>query len=100
MFGKKDKEATPAKKDEGVSPVKETEPVAEKPPQLDPVDTAVPSDTTKAVAPSSESMDKPVASPSPKADKTESKGGLRGLFKTREPEVCRPPRRSGHQQLM
>ena len=88
MFGKKDKDAAAVKKEKSAGPVKETEPVAENPPQLAPVDTAVPSENVPiTAAPGSEAADKPVTSPSPKADKTEPKGGLRGLFRNKDSEV-------------
>ena len=94
MFGKKEKDPATLRKDEPTAPVKQTEPVADTAPQLDPVDTAVPSEagpTAPAVATTSmEPADKPTATPSPKADKADSKSGFRGFFnKAREPEVCR-----------
>ena len=87
MFGRKDKEAAAPKKEENATTGSQTKPVTDAAPQLDPVDTAIPSVTAPTTtAGQTDASVEPVTS-SPKTDKVESKGGLRGLFKNKEIEA-------------
>lgn len=96
FLNKKEKEA-PVKKEEEVKPAvpaKDTEPVSETAPQLaNPIEGTGVTEPLTDAEPAAES--EPVAttgakgasSPSPKADKTESKGGFFGFLKQKEQQL-------------